>query len=60
MLPQAPDQMVQSDQCGDRSQTAILLLKRAALPDIPEQDIVGQTHELWGEIAKGTFGHGRM
>src|SRR4051794_32165207 len=44
----------------DREQAAFLRGELLAGPDLAEQDVVGQTHQLGGELAELLLGSGRL
>ncbi|GEE01661.1 hypothetical protein nbrc107696_21070 [Gordonia spumicola] len=46
----------ESDQCGDRDQTPIAPTQARAVPDVPEQDVVGEVGEGGHHVADRASG----
>jgi len=58
-----PDELfdaARGDQAGDGDKTAVPLGQFGALPDITEQDVIGELDQLWGEVADGALGGARL
>src|SRR3954469_15140484 len=48
------------DQCCDRDEAAVAWRELRALPDLAEQNVVGELHESWREAAEHSFGARRL